>query len=63
MTEAELRKRQRTHEADLARAERSRAARDAAIVEALEARIPHKVIMAATGLSRARLAQIKRGTR
>jgi hypothetical protein len=63
MTSAALRKLQRAHEADIARAERSRKARDAGIVQALTDRMPQAEIMAATGLSRARLAQIKRGTR
>lgn len=41
----------------------ARVRRDKAIVAALAAGIPHKDIMEAAGLSRARLAQIKRGTR
>ncbi len=41
----------------------ARAERDRQVIAALDARIPQAEIMAATGLSRARLAQIKRGTR
>ncbi len=41
----------------------ARLARDEQIRKELAAGIPHKQIMDATGLSRARLAQIKKGTR
>lgn len=63
MNIATVRKAQRAYDDIHERAEAMRASRDAAIRAALEARIPQKDIMEATGLSRARLAQIKRGTR
>jgi hypothetical protein len=63
VTIASLRNAQRAYERAAEKAERAREQRDAFVRAALEDRIPHKDIMAATGLSRARLAQIKKGTR
>jgi hypothetical protein len=63
MSIADVRKAQRAYEAIHERDAALRAARDAAVRAALEERIPQAEIMDATGLSRARLAQIKRGTR
>ncbi len=60
---AELRKAQRAYEAGLARAEQLREARDEQIRADLAARVPHKDVMAETGLSRGRVDQIRRGTR
>lgn len=63
MTADELRRRQRGYDELLAQTERAREARDRAIVAALGARMRQSEIMEATGLSRGRLAQIRRGTR
>lgn len=63
MTTTELRKLQRAYDAGLARTEQLRKARDAGIVAALDERMRQADIMRSTGLSRARVTQIKRGTR
>lgn len=63
MSIAHVRKAQRAYTTTNERAAAARAARDSAVRDELAAGTPYAEIMAATGLSRARLAQIKRGTR
>jgi hypothetical protein len=63
MSIADLRKAQRAYDAIAERYEAARRERDRVLVAELAAGTKQADIMAATGLSRARLAQIKRGTR
>lgn len=63
MTTATLRNAQRLYEGAARKAGQAREQRDQFVRAALEARMPQKDIMSATGLSRTRLAQIRRGTR
>lgn len=63
MSIADLRKAQRAYDAIHERDEAARRERDRVLVAELAAGMKQAEIMAVTGLSRARLAQIKRGTR
>lgn len=63
MSIADLRKAQRAYDATHKRDEAARRERDRVLVAELAAGTRHREIMAATGLSRARLTQIKRETR
>lgn len=59
MTAGELRRRQTAYRAAVARVETHRAARNAAVCDALAEGFTHRQIADATGLSRGRINQIR----